>query len=175
MEKNVLFLRGINVGGKNILPMNELTLILENLGLKNVKTYIQSGNVVFEGKGLSFEKLSSEIGAAINERYAFTPSILLISGADYIQAIQNNPFDATNGKLLHCFFTETRPDNPNLDSLKKIQSTTEQFKLVDRFFYLYAPDGIGRSKLASKVEKAIGVPVTARNWNTVSKVLSMLD
>jgi uncharacterized protein (DUF1697 family) len=78
------------------------------------------------------------------------------------------------GKSLHFFFLASTPAKPDLDALAKLKSSSEEFKLGKNVFYLHAPDGIGRSKLAAKVEKALGVPATARNWNTVSKLMVMV-
>lgn len=76
-------------------------------------------------------------------------------------------------KTLHIFFLVFEPENPNLDMLENLKRNRERFKLVDKLFYLHAPDGIGRSKLAARVEKALGVPVTARNWRSVCKIMAM--
>lgn len=70
---------------------------------------------------------------------------------------------------------ETAPTSPDLEKLMALKSPREDFRLIQQVFYLYAPDGIGRSKLAEKVEKNLGVPATARNWNTVSKLLAMVS
>jgi uncharacterized protein (DUF1697 family) len=74
---------------------------------------------------------------------------------------------------LHFFFLESTPEKPNMDELANAKSDSEEYRLIKSVFYLYAPDGIGRSKLAAKVEQALGVQVTARNWNTVSKLIAM--
>ena len=76
---------------------------------------------------------------------------------------------------MHFFFLDSQPITPDLESLMAVKSKSEEFKLHKKVFYLYAPDGIGRSKLAVKVEKCMGIPVTARNWNTVSKLISMVE
>jgi uncharacterized protein (DUF1697 family) len=89
-------------------------------------------------------------------------------------AIDNNPFKTKEGKILHFFFLESHPHKPDLDSLKAVKSKSEEFELKKNIFYLYAPDGIGRSTLAAKVEKSLGVAVTARNWNTVNRLTSMV-
>lgn len=89
-------------------------------------------------------------------------------------AINNNPYNTENGKALHFFFLESLPKTPDLDGLNAIRSDSEEYKLHNNIFYLYAPDGIGRSKLAAKVEKNLGVALTARNWNTVSKLFEMV-
>jgi uncharacterized protein (DUF1697 family) len=88
-------------------------------------------------------------------------------------AIENNPFSTAEGKALHFMFLERKPEKPDLAGLMAIKSKSEQFRLDKKVFYLYAPEGIGRSKLVAKVEPALGVPVTGRNWNTVNKLSAL--
>jgi uncharacterized protein (DUF1697 family) len=166
--------RGINVGGANILPMNELKKLLENNGCENVQTYIQSGNVVFQNDKKQRRDLVREIPAAIYLQYGFEPKVMLLDQDELQNAIEDNPFETSEGKTLHFYFLDSQPENPDLDRLKELKSPSEEFKLKKNVFYLYAPDGIGRSKLAAKVEQAMGVAATARNWNTVSKLITMI-
>jgi uncharacterized protein (DUF1697 family) len=171
----IALLRGINVGGNNILPMKVLVGILEGIGCEKVQTYINSGNVVFQRKKTPSDKLAGEISSKILEIYGFEPKVLVLEIAELQAAIENNPFKTENGKALHFFFLDSLPENPDLANLIAIKSKSEEFKLINNIFYLYAPDGIGRSKLAAKVEQHLGVPVTARNWNTVNKLISMVS
>ena len=175
MNTIIALLRGINVGGHNKLPMRDLKAILAEIGLVNVQTYIQSGNVVCQTNRTDLPALSEEISAAIGESHGFVPRILLMGLADLATAVSCNPFPATDEqhKTLHFYFLEAVPTNPDLASLEAIKTETEQFALIDTMFYLHAPEGIGRSKLAAKVERALGVATTARNWRTVSKMMEM--
>ncbi len=175
MNTFIALLRGINVGGHNKLPMRELKALLESLGLANVQTYIQSGNVVFQIGRTDLPALGEAIGVAIGQSHGFVPKILLLSLADLATAVAQNPFPATDEqhKTLHFYFLESAPSNPDLTGLASLKTNSEQFELIDTVFYLHAPEGIGRSKLAAKVEKALGVPATARNWRTVSKLVEM--
>ncbi|MFZ1396469.1 MAG: DUF1697 domain-containing protein [Candidatus Promineifilaceae bacterium] len=171
----IILLRGINVGGNNKLPMKELKAVLAKLGLVNVQTYIQSGNVVCQTDRTDLAALAEEIGAVIGESHGFEPKIMLLGLAELVTAVSHTPFPTTDEqhKTLHFYFLASAPPNPDLASLEALKSETEQFALIDTVFYLYAPDGIGRSKLAAKVERALGVAATARNWRTVSKLLEM--
>jgi uncharacterized protein (DUF1697 family) len=175
MHTYIAFLRGINVGGKNILPMKELAALLEGLGLKDVATYLASGNVVFRSDTNDVDRLADEIKAAIGQGHGFTPQILIRSRHDLEEAMTANPFPEgeSRPKTLHLFFLESPPADPDLEGLDSIKTATERFKLVDAVFYLHAPDGIGRSKVAARVEKLLGVTATARNWRTVSKVMAL--
>ena len=170
----IALFRGINVGGKNILPMKDLVGILEGMGCENVKTYIQSGNVVFRTKKEHAHTIATEMRARILEHHGFEPKVFLLELSELQEAIDKNPFSPEEGKALHFFFLESHPKHPDLDRLMALKSTSEEFTLHKKVFYLYAPDGIGRSKLAAKVEQSMGVPVTARNWNTVRKLMSLV-
>jgi uncharacterized protein (DUF1697 family) len=176
MNTYVVLIRGINVGGRNKLLMKELVVILENLGCVNVKTYIQSGNVVLQSSNDKVPELSKIIGQAINQKHDFQPHIHILTTKDLQQAIDNNPFTEAkiDPKTLHFGFLDSIPSNPNIGKLAALKTTTEYFQLINKVFYLNAPEGIGRSKLAAQSEKALGVPMTSRNWRTVEKVQSMI-
>ena len=175
MNVYIALFRGINVGGKNTLPMKDLVGILEEMGFVEVSTYIQSGNVVFHSAKKCSSKTATEIGAKIIEHHGFEPKILLLGGQELQAAIKNNPFSTDEGKALHFYFLDAIPKNPDLTKLEGLKSDSEEFRLDGRVFYLHAPDGIGRSRLAAAVERSMGVAVTARNWNTVSKLISMVE
>jgi uncharacterized protein (DUF1697 family) len=174
VKSYIALFRGINVGGTGILPMKDLVRILEGMGFAAVQTYIQSGNAVFRSAPIETDRTAREIRAAIREAQGFAPAVLLLEAAQLQEAAANNPFGAADGKALHLFFLESLPGKPDLAGLAAVKAETEQFELREKVFYLSAPDGIGRSVLAAVVEKSLGVPATARNWNTVSKLLSMV-
>jgi len=168
--------RGINVGGNNILPMAKLKSDLEALDLRNVRTYIQSGNVVFDASAKTAASLSKKIASQIEERHGFRPHVIILSCDDLLAAIDSNPFPraAAEPKTLHFYFLAEPAVNPDKTALNKLKSPTENFKLTGRVFYLHAPDGIGRSKLAANAEKHLGVVTTGRNYRTVDKLRSMV-
>lgn len=166
--------RGINVGGHNIIAMKDLRTLFEDLGCLQVESYIQSGNLVFHAHIVDVQKFSEEASAEINRRYGFAPLIILLSRKEIEEAIRYNPFDTSEGKLLHFFFLADHPASPDLAHLEALKSEREEFTLHRRTFYLYAPEGIARSELAAKVEQCVGCPVTARNWRTVNRLLSMM-
>ena len=170
----VALLRGINVGGKHSLPMQDLRDVLAALGCEDTKTYIQSGNAVFRSddeRGL----LSSNIEAAVAEKFGFAPKVLVLTIDDYQSILAANPFPKAvdDAKSLHVSFLAEAPVDPDLKSLHTLKSPTENYELLANAFYLHAPDGIGRSKLAAKVEKCLGVPVTGRNWRTATKLAEL--
>lgn len=169
----IALLRGINVVGKHRLPMKELAGLLEGLGCTDVRTYIQSGNAVFRSRQENREKLAEKIGRRIAKKHGFTPGVLLLTAAELQAVVAGSPFTPEEGKALHCYFLEAEPASPDLERLTALKSAGEEFKLDGKIFYLHAPDGIGRSKLAAQVEQCLGVAATARNWNTVRRLLAM--
>jgi len=175
MKTFIALFRGINVGGNNKLPMMELAAVLETLGMQNIRTYIQSGNVVFQDKATDAAKRAAQISAAIMQSHGFAPKVMLLDAVKLEQAIKDNPFPEAEAAptTLHLNFLDAIPAKPNLDALEKIRAPSERFFLKDNVLYLHAPDGIGRSKLAANMERLLGVPITGRNWNTVCKLREM--
>ncbi|MBL8817729.1 MAG: DUF1697 domain-containing protein [Planctomyces sp.] len=177
MPEWVGLLRGVNVGGRNKLPMAQLSALFESLGYRNVRTYIQSGNVVFGSTTTSAGKLGRGILDAIEESFGFRPDMVLLNKQQFRTAIRNNPFaDAVSApKTLHFYFLDSQPKNPDLDGLAKLSAGTEHFQLIDSVFYLHTPDGFGTSRLAGTVEKKLGVSATARNFNTIQAIDLMIS
>ena len=177
MSTWILLLRGVNVVGRNRLPMRDLVRDLEALQLDHVKTYIQSGNAVFQSARKDAATLARRIAAKIEERHGFRPHGLILGVSDLKTAIESNPFREAQGdpKSLHLFFLDSQPTAPDVAALARLKSPTEKFHLTGRVFYLHAPDGIGKSKLAARVERILGVPATARNWRTVQRLWEMTE
>ncbi len=150
--------------------------MIGDLGALKVKTYIQSGNVVFVWKNKNTSKLANQIRAEIKKRRGFDPHILLLELKDLERVIQQNPFPAeaeADPKALHAGFLAAAPEHPDLKTLESLKTESERFRLVGRVFYLHAPEGVGRSKLAAKSERLLGVPMTDRNWRTVLRLWKM--
>lgn len=173
MTQFIVLLRGINVGGHNKLPMKDLREILEALGYESVRTYIQSGNVVLSAAA---PPDSAAITEAIEKRFGFAPRVFAISAERFCAVTDANPYEeeVVEPKHLHVSFLSV-PASPDMDALNARKSATEKFTLTDHAFYLLAPDGIGRSKLAADAERLLGVEATGRNLNTIHKLLEMLD
>jgi uncharacterized protein (DUF1697 family) len=155
--------------------MKELVAILESIGTRNAKTYVQSGNAVFQSSERDFSKLSKKLAAEIKTRRGFEPRVLIL-GLDAIEkAIAQNPFPEAEADpiSLHLGFLASIPKNPDIDKLDSLKKRTERFRLIGSVFYLHAPEGIGRSKLAASSEKLLGVTMTDRNWRTVCKIREM--
>jgi uncharacterized protein (DUF1697 family) len=172
MKTYIALLRGINVLGRNSLPMKELVTLLEHAGASAIKTYIQSGNAVFQINARQVIRLPGWLTNEIEARYGFSPQVLILGLQAIESAIAQNPFSEAEGDptRLHLGFlaaTPKRIDMPKLDALRK---PSERFHLGDHVIYLHTPDGFGKSKLPAGAEKLLGVPVTYRNWRTVCKI-----
>ena len=177
MQKWIALFRGINVGGKNVLPMSELRSDLKGMGLENIRTYIQSGNVVFDSESKNVKVLAQAITERIQRQHGFGPRVLIISRKDLQLAIKANPFpDAVSDpQSLHFFFLDDAPATPNLKALDEAKAPTEAYMIKGKLFFLHAPEGVGRSKLAASAEKYLGVAVTARNYRTVEKIAALAE
>lgn len=175
MNTYIALLRGINVGGNNKLPMRDLVALLEGLGMQNVKTYIQSGNIVFQSEQADPALLSQAITGTIRQGYGFAPYALILDSQELQAAIAANPFPEGEAepKSLHLFFMDKSPQSFDTGGLEQVKAASERFRLIDKVFYLHAPDGIGRSKLAELAGKGWGVNITARNWRTVNEIMAM--
>lgn len=172
MNTWIALLRGVNVSGHHKLPMKDLVKVMEKAGFKEVKTYIQSGNLVYK----SDEKRPEDLVNLIDTHFGFKPAVFIMNKMDLEAAASNNPYTADQGKMIHFFFLDQTPEKPDFELLNSVKSPTEDFRLIENVFYLYAPDGIGRSKLAEKVGRALkGCSMTARNLNTIEKLLVMAD
>ena len=176
MNTYIALFRSINVGGNNSLPMKKLVAILEGIGARKVKTYIQSGNAVFQSAEKNPLQLSKHLAAEIKKRHGFEPYILILGLEAIEKAIAENPFPEaeTDPSSLHLGFLGSSPKSPDLQKLFSLKKESERFHLSNGVFYLHAPEGVGRSKLAASTEKLLGVPMTDRNWRTVCKVMEMV-
>jgi uncharacterized protein (DUF1697 family) len=170
----IALLRGVG-GGIRPLPMRELARELEGIGLKNVRTYINSGNVIFSSTRAA-TRLAGEIERCIEKKFGFHSNTFVLSVDELRRAAAGNPFPQADAapKTLHLFFLAQAPKAPQLDAMNELKTKSEQFALKSKVFYFYTPDGFGLSKLALKAERLLGVDTTARNWRTVGKLLELV-
>ncbi|MFI6103415.1 DUF1697 domain-containing protein [Streptomyces sp. NPDC051310] len=175
-------LRGINVGGRRQVPMAQLRALLAELGYGDARTYLQSGNAVFTAAAgtapADEQALGAELEQAIEKHFGFRVDCLVRSGP-YLSAVADAcPFPAAElqGKQLHVTFFSGPVGPERYASLDREAFLPEEFSLGDRALYLYAPEGLGRSKLAEALARPAlnkGVVGTTRNWNTVVKLVEM--
>ncbi|MEO8270799.1 MAG: DUF1697 domain-containing protein [Aureliella sp.] len=177
MNRWIALFRGINVGGNNILPMKALVIKLAQLKLTNIRTYIQSGNVVFDSRSKNASTLAKSIRNKVEQEHGFAPQIFMLGLDDLQRAISESPFPnaVSDPKSLHFCFLEHPATNANIEALDSAKTSTEDYRITDGVFYLHAPDGVGRSKLASMAEKFLGVTITSRNYRTVEKIMALAN
>ena len=170
MTTRVVLLRGVNVAGSGTrLPMASLRSLLEGLGCRDVRTYVQSGNAVLKSD-LSPGDLAARIGDAVKLPNGTHPVTLVLTADELRAALEANPFDEASGdpKTLHLAFLD-REVTPDLSGLAARAGDGERFALLGRVFYIYTPGGFGRSHVASRMEAALRpTRVTARNLVTVT-------
>jgi uncharacterized protein (DUF1697 family) len=172
MPALVAMVRGINVGGRAMVKMAELATVCEGLGLTGVRTILQSGNLVFRGERAGMAK---RLRQAIAERFGIDPAILVRSPAELRRAVAANPFPKAaeeDPSHLLIMFLEEKPSSDGMKTLAAWQGP-ERTKAVGEELYLHYPEGIGRSKLTNAfIERALQQRGTARNWNTVQKLIA---
>jgi uncharacterized protein (DUF1697 family) len=168
----VVLFRG--VGGATQLPTKPLREALTATGFRNVATYINSGNAVVRS-GLAKEKAVAKVADICRKNFGFEKAIYAISAAEWSEVIAKNPFPEAGGKFLHAAWLDGTPNPENVRALQALAANGDQFAVVGNVAYLGTPKGFSKSKLAEKFDKGIGVPNTARNWNTVLKLGEMAE
>ena len=169
-------LRGINVGGKTRVPMAELKSALASLGLEDVVTYIQSGNVVFKSSSRSAGAVAADIERQISKVFEQNVAVLLRTPAQLRKIAADNPFLSKGADLskLHVVFLDAASAKSKIGKLDPNRSRPDEFSVSGREIYLRLPNGFGRSKLTIDwFERGLGVRATARNWKTLSKLIEL--
>ncbi|WP_329041500.1 DUF1697 domain-containing protein [Streptomyces sp. NBC_00178] len=171
-------LRGVNVSGHRRVPMAELRTVLGELGHEDVATYLQSGNAVFRSAAGDEKALAVGIERAIEERFGFPVDCLVRPGAYLADVADGCPFPAgeLEPRQLHVTYFDRAVDDARFAPLDAEAFHPEEFRLGDRALYLYAPEGLGRSKLAVALGRPAlnrGLVATSRNWNTVVRLVEM--
>ncbi|MFE1033413.1 DUF1697 domain-containing protein [Streptomyces sp. NPDC058807] len=171
-------LRGINVGGAKKLPMADLRALLEELGHDAVRTHLQSGQAVFASGRGDEESLAAELTRAIGKRFGFAVDVIVRDHA-YLRAVADAcPFPAADlePRQLHVTYFSAPVDEERFAPVDRSAFQPEDFRLGDRALYLYAPNGLGRSRLAEALARprmTKGLIATTRNWNTVTKLVEL--
>jgi uncharacterized protein (DUF1697 family) len=175
----ISMLRGVNVGGHNLIKMEALRALYASLKFEDVATFIQSGNVVFRTKERDLEKIGKRLGDGIEKSFGFRPGVILRTAEEMRGVIARNPFaartDVEPGKLL-VLFLAGMPDAEAQKKVLTVKADREELRVDGRELYIYFPDGQGRSKLSiAAVERALKVSGTGRNWNSVVKLMEMSE
>lgn len=175
MQIFIALYRGINVVGRNSVKMQALRAMHEGLGHRQVQTYIQSGNVIFVAKGKA-TTVANQIAAEFIRVFGFAAKVLILDAKQLGAIVAGNPyasFAAERANTVHVGICQGAPDANGLTVLFDRARTSELFQIGPGVIYLHAPDGFGKSKFASGMERACGVPMTVRNWRTIQTLAEM--
>jgi uncharacterized protein (DUF1697 family) len=177
MNSWVSLLRGINVGPTTTVKMDEVVSLYKSLGLKNVRTYMRSGNVLFESPQTDPEKCPGILEKQITLRVGFPVKVLIRSGEELRQIISNNPFlSGESGDItrLHVTFLSKEPPENLLHDLIPVKDDQDRFIIRGKEVYLFCPGGYGRTRFSNAFfEKNLGMITTTRNWRTVTVLSAM--
>ena len=175
MSVYISLLRGINVTGQKRVKMEELRTLYKSLGFKNVKTYIQSGNVIFNSDKGDVSSLVKIIESGIKQQFGFDVQVLITSPKKLRETMKNIPNDFDKNKACVVFLFET-PIHIPWDDLYSAKQETEQFDISDDIVYLYCPLGYARTKLSTNFfERKLKVTATTRNLKTINKLLALSE
>ncbi len=174
MPRSIALLRGINVGGNRKLPMADLAKIFTDAGAADVKTYIQSGNVVFTAG----TPVAAKVRQGIQKKFGFDVELVVRNTAELAAVAKANPFlkSGTDHKFLYVAFLSAKPAAGKAAGLDPNRSPGDYFELKGSEIYLHFPRGSGRSKLTNQYfDSKLGVTSTWRNWNTVLALMEMVN
>ncbi len=179
MATFVSLFKAINVGGNRLVKMTVLKEMHESLGLKSVSHYLQTGNVVFESDNAEPTQLAATIATQFEKTFGFRSEVMVRTPAELKEIFDNNPFynqPEKETKWVAVIFLTGYPDLQTQQALHNNYKGPEELFLIGQELYVYYPDGVGRSKLTTSViEKNLKVAGTGRNWNTVMKLLEMVQ
>jgi uncharacterized protein (DUF1697 family) len=177
MNTYIALLRGINVSGQKLIKMAHLKEVFETMPFGRVRTYIQSGNVLFESDDRNTDELCVRIESKLKEVYGFDVSVVIRSVGDLDAVIARNPFPVDTfkvGEKLYVSFLSKEPAAEAMEKLMSYRSEADDFQIIGREVYLLSRQGYGKSLISNNfVEKKLGVIATTRNWETVNKLAVM--
>lgn len=173
MTMIIAFLRAVNVAGKNKIRMDELQALCRDMGLRDARTYIQSGNIVF-GAGPRFR--SAQLEDEIERVYGFRPHVITRTAAELRAVVERNPISGAKPNQLLVFFLSGTPDGDAVEKVRQMGIEPEEIHILGAEMYIHFPFGQGVSKLPmARIEKTLGVTGTGRNWNSVLALLAMAE
>lgn len=175
----IALLRGINVSGSNILKMAELKLFFIDLGFSNVTTYIQSGNVIFEANLAEIHQIEEKIVKGITQTFGYSVNVLVLTKETLEAIFRSNPY-IQNGNIdiskLHVTLLNNEPFSEGIEQIKELSTNEDEFEIIDKYIYLYCPNGYGNTKLNNNLfEKKLKSMATTRNWKTISKLVELCN
>lgn len=173
MTTMIAFLRGVNIGGKNKIKMEELRTVCEAMGLRDARTYIQSGNIVFRSAA---RDASALLENEIERAFGFRPPVITRTAAELRAVVERNPIRGAKPNQLLVFFLTGTPTAAAVEKVRQMDIQPEELHILGAEMYIHFPLGQGVSKLAmARIEKTLGVTGTGRNWNSVLALLAMAE
>jgi len=176
MNKYIVLLRGINVGGKNKLPMAELRILLSENGYKNVTTYIQSGNI-FLNSAKTVDEINENIKLLLKQQFGYDVPVVTLTAEEIKTCFTENPFLKVEEdvKNLHVTFLNTIPENNLVENIEINSENNDSYTIIGKTIYLHTPDGYHKTKFSNtQFEKKLKTQATTRNWRTTTKLYEMI-
>ena len=174
MNTAISMVRGINVGGQKKVPMDELKGCYESMGFENVRTYIQSGNVVFDCTDTDTQGLAERLESEIREAFGFDVAVIVRTNGEMMKVIRAFPFTSEEEDFAHVTFLSRAPASFPMGDLEKACGEGEKCVPSGREVYLFCPNGYGRTRLSNSLfEKKLKVGATTRNWRTVCALYAL--
>lgn len=174
MQTWIVLLRGINVSGKNLIKMSALTQALSDSGLNNIRTYIQSGNIIFESEETKPEMISDMVSDIIKARFEYDVPAIAILQKELLQISKSNPFFSIsdfNPAFIYITFLHHQPENEMIEATEKFSFLPDIFSIHKNVIYVYCPNGFGKTKISNTFfERKLDVMATTRNRATVEKL-----
>lgn len=175
---HLALLRGINVGGKNLLSMKDLVAIFAAIGCEDVRTWIQSGNVVFSARTAIAKQVPAAVSAAIEQRFGLRVAVVTRTARELAAVARSHPLDdpGVDAKTLHVGFLAAKPALARVRALDPERSPPDRFVVLGQELYLHCPNGLARTKLTNDwFDRQLGTTSTVRTWRTVQKLCELAD
>ncbi|KAF0203130.1 MAG: hypothetical protein FD170_1402 [Bacteroidetes bacterium] len=174
MQTWIVLLRGINVSGKNLIKMSALTQALSDSGLNNIRTYIQSGNIIFESEETNPDVISGMVSNIIKARFEYDVPAIAILQKELLQISKSNPFFSISDfdpAFMYITFLHRQPENEKIEAIEKLSFLPDIFSIQKNAVYVYCPNGYGKTKINNSFfERKLGVMATTRNIASVEKL-----
>lgn len=174
MQTYISILRGINVSGHRLIKMDALKTLCVNLNFKDVQTYIQSGNIIYNYENSKYDVLNTLISETIEKTFGFKVPVITLTATDLQRIIENNPYswdETKDPSFFHVTFLSDKPDPEKIKLLEQVNLKNDAFKIIESTIYIYCPDGYGQTNLTNNyIESKLNLTATTRNWKTVNEL-----
>ena len=179
MTTYISILRGINVSGHRMIKMDALKKMCVDLSFKNIQTYIQSGNIVFQSKTIDSEKISMTIMTNIKNLFDFDVPVITLTQLELETIINSNPFLKEKSKdhaFFHITFLSKQPELVNIEFLNQVDLKNDHYEIINKSIYLFCPDSYSKSKLTNTfLESKLKLTATTINWKTINELQNIAN